>query len=132
MTKPYRIQLSREANWRLPPNTVKVDRSTRHANPYRSRDAQKAVEAYRNWWQNRLEAPSRRWALRQLEKLRGKNLACWCKLDEACHADVLLELANRDNVTAGAPDAGQYSFLASEPEEQWPNISVGARDSESI
>lgn len=27
-------------------------------------------------------------------KLRGKNLACWCPLDQPCHADVLLELAN--------------------------------------
>jgi hypothetical protein len=27
--------------------------------------------------------------------LRGKNLACWCALDQACHADVLLELANK-------------------------------------
>jgi hypothetical protein len=26
--------------------------------------------------------------------LRGKNLACWCALDQPCHADVLLELAN--------------------------------------
>lgn len=26
--------------------------------------------------------------------LRGKNLACWCRLDQPCHADVLLELAN--------------------------------------
>ena len=29
-------------------------------------------------------------------ELRGKNLACWCPLDAPCHADVLLELANRD------------------------------------
>jgi hypothetical protein len=28
--------------------------------------------------------------------LRGKNLACWCGGDHPCHADVLLELANRD------------------------------------
>lgn len=28
------------------------------------------------------------------DTLRGKNLACWCKRDEPCHADVLLELAN--------------------------------------
>jgi hypothetical protein len=28
-------------------------------------------------------------------ELRGKDLACWCKLNEQCHADVLLELANR-------------------------------------
>ena len=29
--------------------------------------------------------------------LRGKDLACWCPLDKPCHADVLLELANRDD-----------------------------------
>jgi hypothetical protein len=27
-------------------------------------------------------------------ELRGKDLACWCPLDQPCHADVLLELAN--------------------------------------
>lgn len=30
-----------------------------------------------------------------LEGLRGKALACWCPLDQPCHADVLLEYANR-------------------------------------
>jgi hypothetical protein len=29
--------------------------------------------------------------------LRGKDLACWCPLDQPCHADVLLELANGAN-----------------------------------
>ncbi len=29
-----------------------------------------------------------------LPRVAGKNLACWCKLDEPCHADVLLMLAN--------------------------------------
>lgn len=34
-------------------------------------------------------------ALRQLvSALAGKDLACWCKLTDPCHADVLLELAN--------------------------------------
>lgn len=34
---------------------------------------------------------------KRLPDLRGKNLACWCPLDgKPCHADVLLELANRD------------------------------------
>ncbi len=28
--------------------------------------------------------------------LRGKNLMCFCPLDQPCHADVLLELANGD------------------------------------
>lgn len=27
-------------------------------------------------------------------ELKGKNLACWCGLDKACHGDVLLKLAN--------------------------------------
>ena len=41
----------------------------------------------------------RRWLLSQpdlmaaLPELRGKNLVCWCA-PEACHGDVLLELAN--------------------------------------
>lgn len=30
-----------------------------------------------------------------VSNLRGKNLACWCKPGEPCHADVLLEIANR-------------------------------------
>ena len=30
-----------------------------------------------------------------LEPLRGKDLVCWCK-PEACHADVLLRLANAE------------------------------------
>lgn len=30
-----------------------------------------------------------------LDDLRGHDLACWCPLDQPCHADVLLELANR-------------------------------------
>lgn len=31
-----------------------------------------------------------------LAPLRGHNLACHCPLDAPCHADVLLELANRE------------------------------------
>jgi len=33
---------------------------------------------------------------RWIAPLRGKNLCCWCKLSDPCHADVLLELANED------------------------------------
>jgi hypothetical protein len=28
------------------------------------------------------------------EQLRGKDLACWCSENAACHADILLEIAN--------------------------------------
>jgi hypothetical protein len=28
-------------------------------------------------------------------ELAGRDLCCWCPLDDPCHADVLLEVANR-------------------------------------
>lgn len=31
--------------------------------------------------------------------LRGKHLACWCRPGEPCHADVLLEIANKEDST---------------------------------
>lgn len=39
------------------------------------------------------------------EQLRGKDLACWCPLDQPCHADVLLELANRRPAPSPVPVA---------------------------
>jgi hypothetical protein len=42
-------------------------------------------------WRKRLGYPH---PMDALGELRGKNLACWCKPGEPCHADVLLELAN--------------------------------------
>jgi hypothetical protein len=39
-------------------------------------------------------------------ELAGRDLACWCRLDESCHADVLLEVANPSaTATAGARPA---------------------------
>ena len=37
---------------------------------------------------------ARKRVLEGIPKLRGKNLACWCKVGAACHADTLLVLAN--------------------------------------
>jgi hypothetical protein len=31
---------------------------------------------------------------RARSELRGRNLACWCELGDACHGDILLEMAN--------------------------------------
>lgn len=39
--------------------------------------------------------PLRNELVRRLPELRGHDLACWCPLDQPCHADVLLELANK-------------------------------------
>lgn len=68
-------------------------------NPYRTTDyflgqtgPAEAVEAYRFWIRNKLEADQR--YRDALWFLKGHDLACWCPLDQPCHADVLLELAN--------------------------------------
>ena len=44
----------------------------------------------------------RHFVLKSLSELRGMNLACWCAPSEACHADLLLELANAGEQTATA------------------------------
>lgn len=93
----------------MPPNTVYVGRPSKWGNPFRVSNGdcphpdcgprshppltpEKAVAAYRDWILGYpdLTLPVLR------EQLRGKNLACWCPLDQPCHADVLIELANDD------------------------------------
>ena len=70
----------------MPPDTVKVDRSTRWGNPWTVANSG-GIDPVRRF---ALEtAPSM-----DLTPLRGKNLACWCALNAACHADELLRLAN--------------------------------------
>jgi len=77
----------------MPPDTVKVDRTTRFGNPFpmtAARNRSDALAAFAGYLQRRLaDEPA------FLEPLRGKNLACWCLLDEPCHADLLLKAANR-------------------------------------
>lgn len=113
--KPHRIRLIRKKGWRKPENTVVVARPGTFGNPFKVSAAheagfadprQAAVDSYRDWlagdpWGCGHDAPGTYEALRQsilsrLPELRGKNLACWCPLDQPCHADVLLELANRE------------------------------------
>ena len=89
----------------MPPNTVSVARPTKWGNPYPVRSSRRfhpkepgstpaqAVEAFRAWMAENLAANA--FTRQALEELRGKNLACWCKPGAPCHADVLLELANR-------------------------------------
>lgn len=93
-TKPIRIQRKRAKGWRLPPNTVYVGRPTKWGNPYKvggkcgpfMEDTITAFSAKHFYIGHALKLPH--------QELRGKNLACWCALDQPCHADILLELAN--------------------------------------
>lgn len=78
----------------MPENTVSVCRPGKWGNPFKvGRDgtAAECVEQY--------ECLTQEWPTEQaaaLAELRGKNLACFCKLGSPCHADVLLRLANVD------------------------------------
>jgi hypothetical protein len=84
----------------MPEGAVYVGRPTRWGNPYRVGDpdpmfvgnAMTAEDTVRmfEWY---VEAHPRYAEAVQAE-LRGKDLACWCSLDQPCHADVLLEIAN--------------------------------------
>ena len=98
---PQRVQLKRSAGWKMPANTVKVDRTTRWGNPFTIAEcgsAAIAVAQHGRWMRGEIGAPGgleppSRDALRSA--LAGRNLACWCGLNGPCHADLLLMLANR-------------------------------------
>ena len=102
MSAPIRVQLSRKKGWRMPSNTVKVDRTTKWGNLYAigsdsTPSAEIAVQQHREQVLSILNKGGAKATelTVALEELRGKNLACWCPLDAPCHADVLLELANQ-------------------------------------
>ncbi len=88
---PQRLQRTRVKP--LPAGTICVTRPGRWGNPYRVEDhgRQLAVDMYRNYVPG---DPVLLAAVRS--ELRGRDLACWCRPGEPCHADVLLELANSE------------------------------------
>lgn len=121
MSTPKRIQRKRSKGWRMPADAVYVGRPTKWGNPFRIaghykrrwrgwvyleaadgfQDAtyttigtrQEAVEWFR--WYMGTKLFDRQPERDLLATLCGKDLACWCPLDQPCHADVLLELANK-------------------------------------
>lgn len=117
---PKRIQRKRTKGWRMPDGAVYVGRGSRFGNPYvvgrdyrivedtrfgpevdqrlQRIDPRLAKDLYRVWlsYMHTADQPRQRPAPSEIESLRGKDLACWCPLDQACHADVLLEIANKE------------------------------------
>ncbi|OHV39651.1 hypothetical protein BBK14_32870 [Parafrankia soli] len=110
-TTPARIRLSRAPGWRMPTGAEKVDRTTPWGNPFDHRECGRAdaIRRYAAWLAGegpdklpggrRVGMVSRSWVLDHLPDLAGHQLACWCPLDEPCHADVLARLATE---SAGA------------------------------
>ena len=114
---PKRIQFKRQKGFKLPENCVRVTRPSRFGNPYQvikaisadnshfvfrapdihvgGRFSKRAatdiaLEKYEQYIKDVLESDAD-----FLEPLRGKDLSCFCRLDQNCHADVLLKYANR-------------------------------------
>lgn len=105
---PERIRLSRARGWRLPDNAAVVARPSKWGNPFivgkhgtRAECAAKFLQLARGFISftddidPELQLRAYRRIQRDVATLAGMDLACWCKLDGgACHADVLLLLAN--------------------------------------
>lgn len=105
-----RIQRRRVKGWTLPRNTVCVTRGPgmKWGNPFTVEEfgRDEALRRFRaavlgftsNGSFCRPQAAPDSYIGRIIRdaplELRGKNLACWCALNQPCHADVLLELAN--------------------------------------
>lgn len=87
-----RIQRQRTKGWRMPPNTVYVGRPSRWGNPFLPMIDESAARRADLFWQATVLWQTEPWWGDWIEPLRGKDLACWCRLDQPCHADVLLEL----------------------------------------
>lgn len=95
MSVPQRIQQRRTKGWRKPDGVVAVGRGTRWGNPYSLEKFGRAwaVVGYRAALvEGRLVRATVDDVRRELS---GRDLMCWCPLDQRCHADVLLEIANR-------------------------------------
>jgi hypothetical protein len=116
---PRRIQLRRTAGWRKPARAVVVARPSKWGNPFRVEQtgdpeylplgawyvddglgveffatrreaARYAVEVFES---DLLYGDSAPLLASLRAELGGRDLCCWCKPGEPCHADVLLRLA---------------------------------------
>lgn len=99
---PKRIKRERTRGWKMPPNTKSVCRPGRWGNPFKvgypnplsAKGEPMTVETAIANYEKAIEYRSLRDAIKR--ELRGFNLACYCRLDRACHADVLLRIANEE------------------------------------
>lgn len=99
---PLRIQQQRTKGWRKPVGAVAVGRGTMWGNPWKVDvygTREEVVTWYGEWLAGiRPGPPGWRFDPAQLRaalwRIRDRDLMCWCRLGELCHADILLKLAN--------------------------------------
>ena len=87
-----RYQRSRRKGARLPENVVVVTRPTKWGNPHPLTLGR--PEAVRRYREDLLRGRLGVTVEDVRRELHGRDLACYCPLDEPCHADVLLAVAN--------------------------------------
>lgn len=125
MTHPIRIQRRRTKGWKIPPNTKCVTRPGPFGNPFRiggfykfgGLDPRNRFDSMMLWMQaspghedsrfTKIETAAQavEWYRELLKRsplkaediksIRGFNLACFCPIGSPCHADFLLEIANK-------------------------------------
>ena len=93
---PKRIQRKRIKGWRMPRNTFYIGRPTKWGNPFRIGWNPKLafgliLTANQCLGLYKLHITTANVDIKELE---GKNLCCWCPLDQKCHGDILLKVAN--------------------------------------
>ena len=119
--EPIRVQRKRVKGWKMPENTLSVTRPGKWGNPFRVeemyrqdgimlygvktsvmecvetliRNCRPAYELKSDAVQASINCFEIYITGKDLSVLKGKNLACFCLLENACHADILLELANK-------------------------------------
>lgn len=110
-----RIQRKRTKGYKMPENTKYVGRPTKWGNPFRLNkdgfieyysaklsdwwmwsatpgfETADAIVLYEKWIKGELKKYKVLPIPPELDELQGKNLACFCPLDSACHVDVLLK-----------------------------------------
>lgn len=97
---PTRVQRKRTKGWRMPENTLYAGRGTKWGNPWKVGETRygKPItqELACDYYREHIGHPNSalQFVYEDIKQLRGKNLACWCRLDQPCHVDVLLEYAN--------------------------------------
>lgn len=105
---PQRIQRQRVKGWRAPEGCVYVGRGSRWGNPFRvgtwypdgdpvelQRRAtrQDIVDQFDDYAHGLLVTKPSFTVEDIRRELAGRDLACWCKPSQACHADLLIRIA---------------------------------------
>lgn len=146
---PTRIQRKRTKGWRKPEGAAYVGRGSNWGNPYRVGDesafmstgapvfgieepltAEDVVQLYR------LDLANSVLGAEVYERIRielaGKNLMCWCPLNQPCHADVLLERRTvtgspRERRSCSGPAPGWEKAAPRSPAHRHTDLQDGRR-----